>query len=68
MLLFNFSVKRTVRRQDFGAKFNLTYTIIALLSQTSLIVINASQKMIDLVYNHASLNFSLRSQIFKVTY
>ena len=24
-LLFNFYVKRTVRRQDFGAKFNLTY-------------------------------------------
>ena len=24
-LLFNFYVKRTVRRQDFGAKFNLTF-------------------------------------------
>ena len=24
-LLFNFYVKRTVRRQHFGAKFNLTY-------------------------------------------
>ena len=24
-LLFNFYVKRTVRRQDFGAKFNLAY-------------------------------------------
>ena len=24
-LLFNFYVKKTVRRQDFGAKFNLTY-------------------------------------------
>ena len=24
-LCFNFRVKRTVRRQDFGAKFNLTY-------------------------------------------
>ena len=24
-LLFNFYVKRTVHRQDFGAKFNLTY-------------------------------------------
>ena len=24
-LLFNFYVKRTVSRQDFGAKFNLTY-------------------------------------------
>ena len=23
--LFNFYVKRTVRRQDFGAKFNLTF-------------------------------------------
>ena len=24
-LMFNFYVKRTVRRQDFAAKFNLTY-------------------------------------------
>ena len=24
-LLFNFYVKRTVRRQDFGSKFNTTY-------------------------------------------
>ena len=24
-LLFNFYVNRTIRRQDFGAKFNITY-------------------------------------------
>ena len=40
-LLFNFYVKRTAHRQEFGSKFNLTYTIMALLSRTSLI----SQKL-----------------------
>ena len=35
-LLFNFYAKRTVHRQGFGAKFNLSYPVMELLSRTSL--------------------------------
>ena len=50
-LLFNFYVKRTVHRQDFGAKFNLTYHSGAPVADTQ----SLNYDLVDILCNSANI-------------